>query len=48
MLAHEAVDLVLLDLKLMAEDGMALARRLRDESAIRIVMLPAAAKRQTG
>jgi len=48
VLAHEAVDLVLLDLKLMAEDGMALARRLRDESAIRIVMLPAAAKRQTG
>ena len=39
VLAHEAVDLVVLDLKLMAEDGMALARRLRDESAIRIVML---------
>src|SRR6266436_5885791 len=39
VLAHEAVDLVVLDLKLMAEEGMALARRLRDESAIRIVML---------
>ncbi|HWM71919.1 MAG TPA: response regulator, partial [Steroidobacteraceae bacterium] len=39
VLAHEAVDLVVLDLKLMAEGGMALARRLRDESAIRIVML---------
>jgi two-component system OmpR family response regulator len=39
VLAHEVVDLVVLDLKLAAEDGMALARRLRDESAIPIIML---------
>src|SRR5205807_4799652 len=39
VLASEVVDLVVLDLKLKAEDGMALARRLRDESAIPIVML---------
>jgi two-component system, OmpR family, response regulator len=39
VLAREVVDLVVLDLKLLAEDGMALARRLRDESAIPIVML---------
>jgi two-component system OmpR family response regulator len=39
VLAKEVVDLVVLDLKLLAEDGMALARRLRDESAIPIVML---------
>jgi two-component system, OmpR family, response regulator len=38
-LAHEVVDLVVLDLKLQSEDGMALARRLRDESAIPIIML---------
>jgi DNA-binding response OmpR family regulator len=39
VLAQEVVDLVVLDLKLQAEDGMALARRLRDESAIPIIML---------
>jgi two-component system OmpR family response regulator len=39
VLAGEVVDLVVLDLKLQAEDGMALARRLRDESAIPIIML---------
>ena len=39
VLASEVVDLVLLDLKLRSEDGMALARRLRDESAIPIIML---------
>jgi len=39
VLAHEVVDLVVLDLRLLAEDGMALARRLREESAIPIVML---------
>src|SRR6266850_470238 len=39
VLAHEVVDLVVLDLKLQTEDGMALARRLRDESAIPIIML---------
>jgi two-component system OmpR family response regulator len=38
-LAHEVIDLVVLDLKLVTEDGMALARRLRDESAIPIIML---------
>jgi two-component system, OmpR family, response regulator len=39
VLAREVVDLVVLDLKLATEDGMALARRLRDESAIPIIML---------
>src|SRR5215475_1962720 len=39
LLACEVVDLLVLDLKLRAEDGMALARRLRDESAIPIIML---------
>jgi two-component system OmpR family response regulator len=39
VLAQEVVDLVVLDLKLQLEDGMALARRLRDESAIPIIML---------
>jgi DNA-binding response OmpR family regulator len=38
-LQKEVVDLVVLDLKLKGEDGMALARKLRDESAIPIVML---------
>ena len=39
VLSHEVVDLVVLDLTLRAEDGMTLARRLRDESAIPIIML---------
>jgi two-component system OmpR family response regulator len=39
VLAGEVVDLVVLDLKLLGEDGMMLARRLRDESAIPIIML---------
>jgi DNA-binding response OmpR family regulator len=39
VLAHEVVDLVVLDLKLRDEDGMALASRLREESAIPIIML---------
>jgi DNA-binding response OmpR family regulator len=39
VLADEVVDLILLDLKLQAEDGMALARTLRDESTIPIIML---------
>jgi DNA-binding response OmpR family regulator len=39
VLASQVVDLVVLDLRLQAEDGMALARRLRDESAIPIIML---------
>ena len=39
VLAEQVVDLLVLDLKLRGEDGMALARRLRDESEIPIVML---------
>jgi two-component system OmpR family response regulator len=39
VLAQQVVDLVVLDLRLQAEDGMALARRLRDDSAIPIIML---------
>ena len=41
VLASEVVDLLVLDLRLRAEDGMALARRVRDESAIPIIMLTA-------
>lgn len=39
VIGEEVVDLVVLDLKLKSEDGMALARGLRDESAIPIIML---------
>jgi two-component system OmpR family response regulator len=39
ILADEAIDLVVLDLRLAGEDGMAIARSLRGESAIPIVML---------
>ena len=39
VLEREVVDLIVLDLRLQAEDGMGLARRLRDESAIPIIML---------
>jgi DNA-binding response OmpR family regulator len=39
ILAEEAIDLVVLDLRLAGEDGMAIVRSLRDESAIPIVML---------
>ena len=39
ILADEAIDLVILDLRLAGEDGMAIARMLRDSSAIPIVML---------
>jgi DNA-binding response OmpR family regulator len=39
VLAESVVDLIVLDLKLQSEDGMALARRLRDESTIPIIML---------
>src|SRR5574341_528173 len=39
VLADEVVDLVVLDLRLKSEDGMVLARRLRDESAIPFIML---------
>ena len=35
VIAEQVVDLIVLDLRLKAEDGMALARTLRDESAIR-------------
>ena len=39
VLDREVVDLVLLDLRLQTEDGMSLARRLRDGSMIPIIML---------
>jgi two-component system, OmpR family, response regulator len=39
LLANEPIDLVLLDLRLAGEDGMALARALREQSAVPIVML---------
>jgi two-component system OmpR family response regulator len=39
ILTDEATDLVVLDLRLAGEDGMAIARSLRDQSAIPIVML---------
>jgi two-component system OmpR family response regulator len=39
VLAQDVVDLVVLDLTLREEDGMALASRLREESAIPIIML---------
>ena len=39
VLAEHAIDLVVLDLRLGAEDGMQLAQKLREESAIPIVMV---------
>ena len=39
VIGDQVVDLVVLDLKLRGEDGMALARRLRDDSEIPILML---------
>ncbi len=39
VLADEAIDLVVLDLRLAGEDGMALARSLRGGSAVPIIML---------
>lgn len=39
IIADEAIDLVILDLRLAGEDGMTIARTLRDRSAIPIVML---------
>ena len=39
ILADEPIDLIILDLRLAGEDGMAIVRSLRDQSAIPIVML---------
>jgi two-component system OmpR family response regulator len=39
VLAAETVDLVVLDVRLHGEDGMQIARRLREDSAIPILML---------
>jgi DNA-binding response OmpR family regulator len=39
VLTEQVVDLIVLDLKLQSEDGMVIARRMRDESAIPIIML---------
>ncbi|HYR34192.1 MAG TPA: response regulator [Burkholderiales bacterium] len=38
-LAEHAIDLLVLDLRLASEDGMQLARRLREESAIPIIIV---------
>lgn len=39
ILARETIDLVVLDVRLRGEDGMQIARRLRESSAIPILML---------
>jgi DNA-binding response OmpR family regulator len=39
LLEEHAIDLVLLDLRLPGEDGMQIARKLRDESSIPIIIL---------
>jgi len=39
ILEEQAIDLVVLDLRLAGEDGMAIARMLRDKSAIPIIIL---------
>src|SRR6195256_284004 len=39
ILADHAIDLVVLDLRLAGEDGMALARKLGEESAIPVIIL---------
>jgi two-component system OmpR family response regulator len=39
VLQNEAIDLIILDLRLAGEDGMTIVRTLRDQSAIPIVML---------
>ena len=38
-LTEHAIDLVVLDLRLAGEDGMTLARKLREESSIPVIML---------
>src|SRR6266404_1229068 len=38
-LAERAIDLVVLDLRLASEDGMQLARRLREESEVPIIIV---------
>ena len=38
-MAHHAIDLVVLDLRLQGEDGLQIARRLRESSTIPILML---------
>ena len=39
VLASEAIDLIVLDLKLPGEDGLTLARKLRETSNISIIMV---------
>jgi len=39
IMARETIDLVVLDVRLQGEDGMQIARKLREESAIPILML---------
>jgi len=39
IMARDTIDLLILDLKLPGEDGMQIARRLRDESDVPIIML---------
>jgi two-component system OmpR family response regulator len=39
VLARDTVDLIVLDVRLQGEDGMQIARRLREESSIPILML---------
>src|ERR1700721_457162 len=39
LLTEPAIDFVVLDLRLAGEDGMTLARKLREESAIPVIML---------
>ena len=38
-MARETIDLLILDLRLPGEDGMQIARRLREESDLPIIML---------